>query len=61
MQHEWHIIVKFSQKKQTNTALKLIAERQRYPASMADKQSSVPELNAALRQFLILYKPPQML
>ncbi len=48
-------------KKQTNTALKLIAERQRYPASMADKQSSVPELNAALRHFLILYKPPQTL
>ncbi len=41
--------------KKLNTALKLIAERQLYPASMADKQSSFPELNAALRHILILY------
>ncbi len=30
-------------------------ERQRYPACMADKQSSFPELKAALRHILILY------
>ncbi len=41
--------------KKSNTALKSIAERQRYPASMADKQSSFPELYAALRHILILY------
>ncbi len=41
--------------KKLNTALKLIAERQLYPASMVDKQSSFPELNAALRHILILY------
>ncbi len=33
-------------------ALNSIAERQRYPASMADKQSSFPERNAALRHIL---------
>ncbi len=37
------------------TALNSIAERQRYPASMVDKQSRFPELNAALRHILILY------
>ncbi len=41
--------------KKTNIALNAIAERQCYPASMADKQSSFPELNAALRHILILY------
>ncbi len=30
-------------------------ERQQYPASMADKQSSFPELNVALSHILILY------
>ncbi len=34
-------------KKISNTALKSIAERQRCPASVADKQSSFLELNAA--------------
>ncbi len=37
----------------SNMALNSIAERQRYPASMADKQSSFPERNAALRHILI--------
>ncbi len=46
-------------KKKSNTALNSIAERQRYPASMADKQSSFPELNAALRHILILYSKAQ--
>ncbi len=41
--------------KKSYTALNSIAERQRYPASMADKQSSFPELYAALRHILILY------
>ncbi len=44
-----------SQQKKTISALNPIAERQCYPASMADKQSSFPELNAALRHILILY------
>ncbi len=39
-----------------NTALNAIAERQRYPAIMADKQSSFPELNTSLRHILILYR-----
>ncbi len=33
-----------------------MAERQRYPASIADKQSGFPELNAVLRHILILYR-----
>ncbi len=48
----------FSQLRQNNqnTALQSIAERQLYPASMADKQSRFPELNAALRHILTLYR-----
>ncbi len=42
-------------KKIKNTALNSIAERQRYPAIMADKQSSFPELNTSLCHILILY------
>ncbi len=41
--------------KKSYTALNSIAERQRYPASMVDKQSSFPELYAALPHILILY------
>ncbi len=38
--------------KKSNTAVNSIAERQRYPASMVDKQSDFPELNVALRHIL---------
>ncbi len=43
-------------KKKNNTALMSIAERQLYPASMADKQSSFPELNVALCHILVVCK-----
>ncbi len=56
MQHEWHNGDIFhNHDKKKNTAINSMAERQRYPASVADKPSDFPELNAAWR--LILYKP----
>ncbi len=39
-------------KTKTNTDVNSIGERQRYPASMADKQSGFLELNAALHHIL---------